>query len=236
MEYINPERDQGETDDAYDPTLRGLPSLELAYKNLLETRDDNLYIVSNEAGITEDDILCNTNLRTASLFKGYNIELKKLQAEYNILLNDDEMISKAFKDFMCSMQLIKNKVAIYHNESTDTIETNHIILERSMGSVEFVIQNEIQMKKSTLDVKIDRVTRKLNTLRKLIQAGLDELIDKDDANNKKMCAICFDREVDMVMVPCGHTTCNGCSDHNKTNKCMICRSVIQKRIKMFFSM
>jgi hypothetical protein len=175
-------------------------------------------------------------LRTASLFKGYTLELKKLQTEYNILVNDDELVSNAFKDFKRSMEIIKNKVAIYHNESTGILDANSLVLHRSMGSVELAIQNEIQTMKSTFDAKIDTLTKKLNTLRTLIQTGLDELVDKDTANNKKMCAICFDREVDIVMVPCGHTCCSGCSNYNQANKCMTCRSVIQKRVKMFFSM
>jgi hypothetical protein len=91
------------------------------------------------------------------------------------------------------------------------------------------------MNKSSLQAKIDTVTKKLSTLRSLIQTGIEDLIDRDSANNKKLCGICFDREVDIAMVPCGHTSCSGCSNYNTLNKCMHCRASIQRRVKLFFS-
>jgi hypothetical protein len=212
-----------------------VPSLEEAYTKLMTTRDDNLYISSDEGGLTEEDVLCNTHLRTASLFKGYNDELKKLQESHRILINDEDHVSKSVKDLNIFLENIKAYTKKYHPASTDSLDGNMLIMNRSVGSLELSILNEIQTSKSILEAKIDKITKKLNTLRSLIQVGLDELVDKESANNKKLCAICFDREVDTVMIPCGHTSCNGCSNYNTVNKCMTCRSIIQKRVKLFFS-
>lgn len=211
------------------------PSIEEAYNKFIESRDDNLYISPDEGGLTEEDVLCNTNLRTAGLFKGYNEELKKLQHEYETVVKDEEIFSASVLEHKKALGEVYNKVQLYHPQSIDNLNSNMLVLNRSMGSIQVAVLNEIETKKSNLDAKIDKVAKKLNTLRPLIQAGVEELVDKDSANSKKMCAICFDREVDTVMVPCGHTSCTGCSQYNSTPKCMHCRSYIQKRVKIYFS-
>lgn len=211
-----------------------VPTLEEAYTSLMTNRNDNLYISSDEGGLTEEDVLCNTNLRTAGLFKGYTEELKLLQNEYNGISNDEENISKMNKDIRSSLGSIRSHTQKYHAASTDSLDGNIMILNRSLESVILSMMNEIQVKKSTLDVKIQKITKKLGALRSLIQTGLDDMADKD-TTNKKLCAICFDREIDVVMVPCGHTSCNGCSNYNKLSKCMHCRSIIHQRVKIYFS-
>lgn len=37
------------------------------------------------------------------------------------------------------------------------------------------------------------------------------------------CPICYDKNVDHVYVPCGHTICGGCSKKVISNSCIICR-------------
>jgi hypothetical protein len=66
--------------------------------------------------------------------------------------------------------------------------------------------------------------------------GLDEIVKPEDAQ-KKMCPICFESEVNTVLIPCGHTYCKGCSDIDRSRnaKCPQCRSVINSRIKLFFT-
>jgi len=153
-----------------------------------------------------------------------------------VLDEDEKALIDSIQNLNSSIKVVLLQTVKHHNRSSDTVESNSLILGRSMDTVKLAIQNEIQMKKSTLDIKIDSLSKKLNSIRKLIQTGIDELLDKDAANNKKMCAICFDREVEIAMIPCGHTSCAGCFKYNTTSKCMHCRSVIQKHVKLFFSM
>jgi hypothetical protein len=216
-------------------SMSRLPNLEEAYTRLMTSRDDNLYISPDEGGLTEEDILCNSNLRTAKLFRGYTEEHKKLQEDYKLLTSDEEQITRANDEMYLSIKSMRSQTQKHHAASTDSIERTILLMNRSMGTVVLSIMNEIQLKKSSLEAKIDKLTKKLSTLRSLIQTGLEEMVDKDSANNLKLCAICFDREVDMVMVPCGHTSCSGCSNYNSLNKCMHCRGTIQKRVKIFFS-
>lgn len=221
---------------AYNQQRGTYPDFQESFDTFMSSRNNDLYISPDEGGLSEEDVLCNTHLRTAGLFKGYSAELKLVQSEYNALINDEEIMTKSLKDYKTSMSNIRLKVVVYHPKSSDTLISNNLVLDRSMGSIELAVMNEIQTKKSTLDARIDVITKKLNALRALIHTGLQDIVNKDDTASKKMCAICFDREVDTVMVPCGHTACTGCANYNHTGKCMHCRSYIQKTVKLYFSM
>ncbi len=47
------------------------------------------------------------------------------------------------------------------------------------------------------------------------------------------CSICLSNNVDHVLVPCGHTFCEQCANHLQHNKCHYCRTMVQKKVKMF---
>ena len=49
------------------------------------------------------------------------------------------------------------------------------------------------------------------------------------------CPICIEKTVDTVLIPCGHTFCNGCITHGLRFACGVCRTHIQKKMKVFFT-
>jgi len=62
----------------------------------------------------------------------------------------------------------------------------------------------------------------------------DNQIDEYDGK----CKICLEEPINTLFAPCGHTmTCNNCADRicSTTNICPVCRCVINKKIKAFFS-
>jgi len=89
------------------------------------------------------------------------------------------------------------------------------------------------------DIKIIEI--KLEKFQKLFINIINNLIkNKDDIKNKKMCSICFDNEINMCAVPCGHTCCNKCvvlsrTNVNINNRCLSCRNPIENYIKLYFS-
>ena len=71
-------------------------------------------------------------------------------------------------------------------------------------------------------------------MRAAILMGAREMV-KPESLEKKMCPICFDAEVDMCYVPCGHTVCSACSVKVGKMKCATCRSSVREVVRMFFS-
>lgn len=47
------------------------------------------------------------------------------------------------------------------------------------------------------------------------------------------CQICFDNDIDTVLVPCGHSYCNECIKNS--NACFFCRANISKKQHIIFS-
>ena len=63
----------------------------------------------------------------------------------------------------------------------------------------------------------------------------DKLIEKAKNQIKNYtsyeCTICMENDVNMCLIPCGHTFCSKCL--KKTDKCYICTSDIFMKQKMF---
>ena len=51
---------------------------------------------------------------------------------------------------------------------------------------------------------------------------------------KHLCPICVNNEIDMAIVPCGHTLCSKCSLKCDLSLCYVCRNPIEKVIKLYY--
>lgn len=220
----------------YNPIDDTVPSIESAYESLLANRE-NLFSATSDLinEISEEDVLCNKNLQTAYLFKTLNDKYSQLTKDIESLVDDekslDESISKYTNSHSISIALCKT----YSPESLDGIHKKYMDLGEEYRNVNIKMRKEIVSKRASLEATLDSVSTKLNSIRKLVLTGVEELVKPEDMV-KKMCPVCFEREVCMVMVPCGHTYCDACSKYDYRAKCPQCRQTINSRVKMFFSM
>ncbi len=58
-----------------------------------------------------------------------------------------------------------------------------------------------------------------------------------DAATTKLCPVCMERDVDTVLMPCGHTFCETCwgTSIRGRGACSMCRQPVQTKAKLFFS-
>ena len=88
------------------------------------------------------------------------------------------------------------------------------------------------------DMELELVANKLSNFRKLFIDTVNNILTLSEIKNKKICPICFENEVDMCAVPCGHTCCNKCviasGNIYQTNRCLNCRNSVQYYMKIFF--
>jgi len=211
--------------------------LEDAYQGLLEQRN-NLVIPMADDKITmsEDDLLINKNLQTANLFNRLNEEYKQKQVtleNYNLQL---KTILEAPTKIYMNMDSLKNIYMSNHVESLTGLNEVNTKLTNYFNEINSVVSDIIRKKIATLEGEIDDISRKLNALRSLIVTGVNQIVKPEDIQ-KKMCPVCFDNEVNMALVPCGHTYCKGCAetDRSRYAKCPQCRAQINARVKIFFS-
>lgn len=211
------------------------PPLEAAYQSILAERDEALEPLEGAKPLSEDDILCNTNLQTASLFK----KLSRKSNETMKLLDTTNETKKSLNDSLVKLEsAIHNIKSICYNqerEVDDVVKSQSLFLQ-TINTVVNKKNHDLDLRREELEKERDDLSRKLNALRKVITTGIHDLIKPEDVQ-KKMCPVCFDKEVNMVYVPCGHTYCNGCAelDRSRGAKCAQCRSPINARIKIFFT-
>jgi hypothetical protein len=211
--------------------------LDDAYQGLLEQRNALLIPVADETvKITEDDLLINKNLQTASLFIRLNDEFKQKQIkleEYNSQLHS--VLETPYK-IITNIDILKKVYSSNKADAIDGLVVLHDKINEYFKEMTPSISDILRKKIANLEGEINNITNKLNALRSLIITGVNQIVKPED-KEKKMCPVCFDNEVNTALVPCGHTYCKGCSeaDRSRYAKCPQCRQQINARIKIFFS-
>lgn len=56
---------------------------------------------------------------------------------------------------------------------------------------------------------------------------------KDDDEDKNLCKICFERDLDCALLPCSHVTCHKCAVDLKLTKCPFCRQDVTQILKLY---
>jgi Ser-tRNA(Ala) deacylase AlaX len=152
----------------------------------------------------------------------YNEQLKHIHDTPNKIEIHMEVLKKVY---------MSNKVS-----NVDTLNSLNDQVKKFFKEVNGDISDIIRQKIMELEGEIENISRKLISLRSLILTGVNEIMKPENVE-KKMCSVCFDNEINMALVPCGHTFCKGCSeiDRSRYAKCPQCRTQINARIKIYFS-
>ena len=54
-----------------------------------------------------------------------------------------------------------------------------------------------------------------------------------EVNPDLLCSICFERRINTILIPCGHTFCKDCLQSYNTKTCFICRDDIETLQKIY---
>ena len=219
------------TPDDHQNSIDPLNDLDTAYENLLDSRDI-LFTANNE--LSDEDKLCNQNLQTSYLFKTLNEKFINLNKQIEELVDNEKSLDDAVLKFKNSHLTLTRLCMTHDSNSTAIIHSKYVDLASDYSRIQGTIRKEILVNRIALENEIDSICIKLNSVRKLIQMGIQDIVKPEDMV-KKMCPVCFDKEVCMVMIPCGHTYCDTCSNYDYRAKCPQCRATINSRVKMYFS-
>jgi baculoviral IAP repeat-containing protein 7/8 len=107
-------------------------------------------------------------------------------------------------------------------EETDSPWLEHV---KHGQACEFLQLNLGTEKIKTMLQEIDKQTVNQITTEKFEQPT--------DVDGEKVCKVCYEKETDVALIPCGHVFCRHCAF--LVNDCPICRRTIQKKVKLFFS-
>ena len=86
-----------------------------------------------------------------------------------------------------------------------------------------------------LKEKETKLQANLSRLREALVKGAALMCPKETIVQSNVCPICFEKEVNRVCVPCGHTLCSTC-EFSVLEKCATCRRYVDMCIPLYFSL
>ena len=78
---------------------------------------------------------------------------------------------------------------------------------------------------------ITKITNYINTYKRVLKSGSSNLINHKICN-KYQCTVCYENEISICLIPCGHTFCAPCSEKLKKT-CFACNGGITEKTKMY---
>ena len=207
--------------------------LDTAYESLLASRE---ILFTNIPDQSDEDNICNQTLQTSYLFKTLSDKYINLNKQIEELVDNEKSLDEAMSKCKSSHLTMSSLCMMYDSEENrGIINTKYVELAEIYVTSHIKMRKEIILKRAALELQLDALSIKLNTIRNVIKTSIEEIV-KPENINKKMCPVCFDKEVCMVMIPCGHTYCDACSKYDYRAKCPQCRATINSRVKMYFSL
>jgi hypothetical protein len=227
------------------------------YSSINEAYDQN---INNDYNIIDDTL--NLNFYDNNNDNNNNdntIDANKLLRDYknlNKLLNENKLLSinldKQKEDiinYKCNIyNKHQNAMIQLCRETSENIETNemseHIIkyIELFKIYADKWIKDYYTIKKNKLVEDIEKQEIKLLAYRNLFINTTKEIIPLEKSS-KNICPICFENEINMCAIPCGHTCCNECvmqsikyHNNSKITKCLNCRNTLKEYIKLFIQL
>lgn len=206
-----------------------------AYK-LDEQPDDLLSIdlKENKENFTADKLLNNYNTLNEKLKNNLDdikyLEQKKLDIlkyKSNVFVNHQDIMIKLYRQNDKTVEELNDTLLKY--------------IELLKTYVNDWINNYYNDKKELLEKEITTQEEELAAFRKLFISTTTEII-KTEKINRNICPICFENEINMCSIPCGHTCCNECiiqsiRFHNtRVTKCLNCRNNVTDYIKMYIQL
>lgn len=126
--------------------------------------------------------------------------------------------------------------------SKDIKDVDATAVEKTMKDVhdmvmefkkKFVLHEEKAIKELT--EKQAKLQANLTHLREALVKGATLMCAKDTVVQQNVCPICFEKEINRVCVPCGHTLCSTC-EFSVVEKCATCRRYVDMCIPIYFSL
>jgi hypothetical protein len=225
-------------------------SINEAYE-LNENIDTDYNIITdnndNNDNDNNDNNCSNDTVNAKKLLKDYKNLIKSLNENKIKSINLDKQ-KEDIVNYKCNIFLKHQNVMVQlcreTPENIDTCEmTDHIIkyIELFKNYADKWINEYYLINKNKLTEDIENQEIKLLAYRNLFINTTKEIIPIEKIT-KNICPICFENEINMCAIPCGHTCCNECVmqsmkyNNSKLTKCLNCRNTLKDYIKLFIQL
>jgi|LakMenEpi03Aug12_release.lakeMendotaPanAssembly.Ray.scaffolds.fasta_scaffold23778_8 hypothetical protein len=218
------------------------------YTSINEAYELNENIDNDYNIISENNENNSTNsINAKKLLKDYKNLIKLLNENKLKSINLDKQ-KEDIVNYKCNIYLKHQDVMLQLcRETPENIDTNemtdHIIkyIELFKNYADRWINEYYLINKNKIIEDVETQEIKLLAYRNLFINTTKEIIPLEKTT-KNICPICFENEINMCAIPCGHTCCNECvmqsmKYHNtKLTKCLNCRNTLKEYIKLFIQL
>lgn len=200
--------------------------------------------VNNDNNLINSAKLLNDYKKIKKILENNKILLDNLNKRNDILAIYSSNIYISHIDIMLNFNndTFNNDTNEMNNDTNEmnnnTNEMNNNIIKYNELFIEYynnwVLTYYNLMKKKLID-NIDKYEKKLFGYRQLFINTTNEIINSDK-QNKNLCPICFENEINMCAIPCGHTCCSTCIFKNlkyDNGKCLNCRNNLTEYIRLY---
>ena len=210
---------------------RLIDDVEAAFDEMLLERSTPLDVDKEDVGDIGDMKAIIAKLQDT------NTQLKDLQDKITVQDKLARSLKKNYDDFVIICSKLKQDITCsilqtkedMHDEFSKKL---HDFIDVTDTLVNKCIK-DAKREKDNLERERKKVMDKHARVQSIISAGMKSLVSEKDAH-RNICPVCFDKDVNVVLTPCGHTVCKTCSGLIGKN-CMTCRQPFTHVYDIFFS-
>ncbi len=176
--------------------------------------DSVKFVGSFQQHTTEHTNVCNK-------LEELDTSIRTVLTDLNTMVESSRKVQIFWKKSGLSMEESKTAKDAWDDvEKMFKTHTDHMI------KVQQKEMEELRSKQAELE-------ENMAAMRKCVVLGIQMMIPEDKAK-KNLCPVCFDNEVNKVLIPCGHTVCAECV--TKIGRCcMSCRQPITSKYTVYLS-
>ncbi len=195
-----------------------------------------------EENLTKENIK-NINSNVLNKINDKKKEVEKLLKINNYIklldnyITNVESISKSLEEINNDTECcVINNIA--NEDITSVFTTNKFTDIKNTIMEQVTTINETKLKLTDLsyiiNLKISNYDNLLNEYKNMVKNILADESNTCKIMNDMLCTICYEKEINKCITPCGHTICNDCSV-KLNGKCFICNQKYTSVVKLFIN-
>jgi L-lysine 2,3-aminomutase len=136
-------------------------------------------------------------------------------------LNDITEVQKSIDTSFLEFEDVKSRV--------DVLTSKYSLQKMDFDGVRDKIQEHVIIQRARLQ-KLQPERDTLAADIGMIEKTLGSLVEKSSST----CSVCYERQANVALKPCGHVYCEACVSRIHTRTCPKCRDLINGQIKLYF--
>jgi hypothetical protein len=180
---------------------------------------------------------------------GMNNLIKMTQEKLN-LVKINEMVLNSVQNDIKQVLTFQTELQDFEKVIERLYSTNLLALGPEHSDTRKTMDTLLKTYHSSITRKLDSLTQHENQLREELNMTMEknstalcllEQIVSMVPHGKKMlnatpltCTVCYDKEINQVLIPCGHLFCEDCTARSRT-QCPMCRTNVNSKVTLRLS-